>query len=215
MIRVVTVEREYGSGAAAISRAIADELGFKLWDNEINEEIARRVRCDVAVVARLESRCDPVYHRLMKAFMRGSYEPSMTAGLEHLDSERLSVLFTDLVTEIAAKGRCVIVGRGAPWFLRERNDAFHAFLYAPYPEKMRRTIEQGKTHAESEHLLATVDCERAAFVKKYYGKEWPDRHLYNLMLNTKVGDAVAVKLILDQIEMLNLISSRSVAFASR
>jgi cytidylate kinase len=204
MIRVVTIEREYGSGAAAISRAVAGELGFKLWDGEIDQEIARRVHCDVAVVEKLESRCDPMYHRLIRAFMRGSYEASMRPGLEHLDSERLSVLFTEIVAEIAASGRCVIVGRGAPWFLRARNDAFHAFLYAPYAEKLRRTVAQGKTRPQAEELLSTVDHERAAFVKKYYGKDWPDRHLYNLMLNTKVGDAIAVKLILDQIEMLNL-----------
>jgi cytidylate kinase len=205
MIRVVTIEREYGSGAAAISRAVADELGFKLWDREINEEIARRVHCDVAVLEKLESRCDPMYHRLINAFMRGSYEASMQAGLEHLDSERLSVLFTEIIAEIGAQGRCVIVGRGAPWFLRERSDAFHVFLYAPYAEKLRRTLAQGKTRTEADELLETVDRERAAFVKRYYGKDWPDRHLYNLMLNTKVGDAVAVKLILDEIEMIDLV----------
>ncbi len=213
MVRVVTIEREYGSGAAAISRAVADELGFQLWDREINQEIARRVKCKVEAVDRLESRPDPLYHNLMKAFMRGSFESRMESSdsLQHLDAERLSVLFTDIIGEIASKGRCVIVGRGAPWFLRDRDDAFHVFLYAPYGEKLRRTIAQNNTQEHAEALLENVDRERAAFVKKYYGKDWPDRHLYDLMLNTRSGDAVAVRLILDAIEMRNIKAMRSSA----
>ncbi|MCU1258349.1 MAG: hypothetical protein JWO80_1234, partial [Bryobacterales bacterium] len=187
-------------------------LGFRLWDREINEEIARRVRCSVATVDKLANRCDPMYHSLLKAFMRGSFEGSLQSGmLEHLDSERLSVLFTKVITEIAAKERCVIVGHGAPWFLRDRDDAFHVFLYAPYAEKFRRTLAQGKTREQTEELLETVDRDRAAFVKKYYGKDWPDRHLYHLMVNTTPGDAVAVKMILDEIEMLNIKAGSSMA----
>ena len=205
MIRVVTIEREYGSGAAAISRAVADELGFTLWDRDISLEIAKRQHCDVKAVERLESRPDPAYHRLIRAFMRGSFESSLQGGdLEVLDSERLSQLFTKVITEIAGKGQCVIVGRGASWFLRERADAFHVFLYAPHAEKVRRTLAQGISAAETDHLLETVDRDRAAFVKKYYGKDWPDRNLYHLWINTKVGDAVAVRTILDEIELLNI-----------
>ena len=205
MIRVVTIEREYGSGAAAIARAVAGELGFTLWDRDINLEIARRLHCDEKAVERLESRPDPAFHRLMRAFMRGSFEGSLTTGnLELLDSERLSHIFTEIITEIAGKGRCVIVGRGAPWFLRDRADAFHVFLYASYAEKTRRTLAQGVSATETEHLLQTVDRDRAAFVKKYYGKDWPDRNLYHLMINTKVGDAVAVRMILDEVELLNI-----------
>ena len=53
-------------------------------------------------------------------------------------------------------------------------------------------MDQGKSRGEAEHLLETVDRDRAAFVRKYYNKEWPDRHLYDMMLNTRAGyDAVA------------------------
>src|SRR5581483_3146264 len=100
-----------------------------------------------------------------------------TAGFELLDAEHLALLFEKVVTRIAEGGKCIIMGRGGPWFLRERTDTFHVFLYAPYPEKLRRIMEQGKSRQESEHLLETVDRDRAAFVKRYYNKDWPDRYL--------------------------------------
>ena len=213
MIKVITIEREYGCGAANIAGTIADRLGWKLWDQEITAEIARRLKCKHEMVAEREERCDSMFYRLIKAFMRGSFEARIdTADLEVLDAEHLAILFEKVVTQIAEGGNCVIVGRGANWFLRHRDDAFHAFLYAPYDEKMRRILAQGETEREAAHLLESVDSERAAFVRKYYGKIWPDRSLYNLMINTKVGDEAVVSAVLDVVDLLN---QRQPATASR
>jgi cytidylate kinase len=204
MIKVITIEREYGCGAAHIAGTIADRLGWKLWDQEITAEIARRLKCKHEMVAEREERLDSIYYRLMKAFMRGSFEPRIdTVGLEVLDAEHLAILFEKVVTDIAERGDCVIVGRGANWFLRHRNDAFHAFLYAPHDEKMRRVVAQGEKERDAAHLLESVDRERAAFVRKYYGKIWPDRSLYNLMMNTRVGDDAVIASILNVVDILN------------
>ena len=51
MIRVITLEREYGSGGADIARKIADRQGWKLWDQLLTNEIARRMGIDQTTVA--------------------------------------------------------------------------------------------------------------------------------------------------------------------
>jgi cytidylate kinase len=204
MINIITIEREYGCGAAHIAASIADRLGWKLWDQEITEEIARRLRCKKEMVAEREERCDSMFYRLIKAFMRGSFEARInTTDLEVLDADNLARLFEKVVNDIADRGHCVIMGRGANWFLRERKDAFHVFLYAPYEEKMRRTMAQGDSEREARHLLESVDSERAAFIRKYYGKTWPDRSLYNVMINTKVGDDAVIEALLDTVRALD------------
>ena len=210
MIRVITIEREYGSGAANIAAAIADRLGWKLWDQEISEEIARRLKCKKEMVQQREERLDPLYYRLIKAFMRGSFEPRVdTADLELLDAEHLAMLFDKVVNQIAEQGNCVIIGRGSNWFLRHRDDCFHAFLYAPYEEKFRRVLAQGESEREATHLLESVDRERAAFIRKYYGKDWPDRSLYNVMMNTVIGDDAAVDALLNMVDVVNRQHSRA------
>jgi cytidylate kinase len=214
MIKVITIEREYGSGAATIAAAIANRLGWKLWDQEITEEIARRLKCKKEMVQQHEERCDSMFYRLMKAFMRGSFEPRVdTADLELLDAEHLAILFEKVVNEIAAKGNCVIIGRGSNWFLRHRDDCFHAFLYAPYEEKLRRVLAQGESEKDARDLLETVDRERAAFIRKYYGKDWPDRSLYNVMMNTIVGDETAIESLLNMVDAVN--RHESVALSAR
>ena len=203
MISTIAIEREYGSGAAAIAKALASRLGWTLWDREITCEIARRLKCDEESVEKREERLDPTYYRLIKIFMRGSYEDSFTGGgLELLDAEHLARLFEDVVKKVASRGRSVIVGRGSPWFLRERPDTFCTFIYAPFEEKMRRLTAQGKSPKEAESLIETVDSERAAFVTKYYGKTWPQRDLYHLMVNSILGDDAVIDLILSGVKAL-------------
>jgi cytidylate kinase len=97
----------------------------------------------------------------------------------------------------------VIVGRGSQYFLQDRPDAYHVFVYAPLDEKIRLEQKNGKTALQARHLVETVDRERAAFIKKYFAKQWPNHSLYHLMVNSKIGDEVTVETILRAIECLN------------
>ncbi len=204
MIRIITIEREYGAGGAVIAEKLAARLGWKLWDQQLTAEIARIVQADQAAVQPLEERVDPLFYRLMKVFMRGSYERDLpVSNIEYLDSEKLVTLMSRLIEGAAAEGNCVIMGRGAPYILRDRAEAFHVFIYATAEEKMRRLREAGKTEAEAQELIASVDSERATFVKKYYCKDWPTRAFYHLMVNSKVGDEVVIDTILHEVRSLN------------
>jgi hypothetical protein len=52
-------------------------------------------------------------------------------------------------------------------------------------------------------LVSSIDEERVTFIRKPFGKEWPSRHLYHLMINSKVGDQAVLKTILDEVSTLN------------
>ncbi len=204
MTNVITIEREYGCGAGAIARNLANRLGWSLWDRELCSEIAKRLNTDADSVADREERLDPTFYRLVKVFMRGSYEESYSGkSLELLDAEHLSRLFEKVIADVASRGNCIIVGRAAPWFLRDRPGTFSVFLYAPQEDKIRRVMGQGKSRREAEHLVEEIDRERAAFVKKYYGKNWPTRELYHLMLNTIIGTDNTVKMILAEMDLFD------------
>jgi cytidylate kinase len=198
MIKILTVEREYGSGGGEIAQLLANQLGWKLWDQLLTEEIARLAECPKAVVECREERTDPLYYRLFKSFLRGSYEGSLNAHkLNVVDSECI-LKFTEKVVQDAAKtGNSVIVGRGSQHFLRSRPDTLRVFLYAPRENKVRRLLARGKSEKEAEQLVDTVDHERRDFIQKYFHVEWPDRAIYHTMINTALGDEAVVRMILD------------------
>jgi cytidylate kinase len=204
VIQTIAVEREYGSGAGGIAEKLADKLGWALWDQKITQEVAKRLKCDVKSVEAREEKPDSTFYRLMKIFMRGSYEERFSgSGTELLDAESLATLFEEVIIDVADRGPCVIVGRAAPWFLRERPDHMGIFIFAPHEEKLQRLLRLGKAEEEAEDLLEHVDEDRAAFVKRYYGKNWPQRDLYHLMINSKIGDDAVLDLIFHELEILN------------
>src|ERR1700757_1695834 len=197
MIKIIPIEREYGCGGGEIAQLLAKQLGWKLWDQLLTEEIARLAECPKAVVEVREERTDPLYYRLFKSFLRGSYEGSINAHkLKVVDSESI-MKFTERVVQHAAKaGNSVIVGRGSQQFLKNRSDTLRVFLYAPREDKVRRLLARGKSEKEAEHLVDTVDRERADFIQKYFPVEWPDRAIYHSMINTAIGDEMVVNTIL-------------------
>jgi cytidylate kinase len=204
MIRIVTIEREYGSGGGEIAQLVAKQLGWKLWDQLLTEEIARLANCPKAVVAEREERTDPLYYRLFKSFLRGSYEGSINAHkLNLVDSESILKITERVVQHAAKSGNAVIVGRGAQHFLRDRQDTLRLFLYAPREDKVGRLMARGKSEKDAQELVDTVDRERADFIQKYFHAEWPNRAIYHAMINTAISDETVVQMILDLTKTFN------------
>ncbi len=203
MIRTITIEREYGAGGGVIAKKLADRLGWKLWDQALTSEIARVAQVDHAVVKRMDERCDSMFYRLMKVFMRGSMEQSLPLrNMDHFDADSMVEFMRRVISGAASEGNSVIVGRGAPFLLRGRPDTFHVFIYAPHEEKIRRLREAGKSEDEATDEIESVDRQRVLFVRKYFGMEWPTRELYHLMINSKVGDEIVIDTILNGIHSM-------------
>jgi cytidylate kinase len=202
MFRIVTIEREFGSGGAKIAEQLAKRLGWKVWDHLLTEEIARIARVTPAAVKRCDERMDSRLHRLAKVFWRGSYERNTPLGSQVFDTDRMMAMVQDIMDRVSKEGNAVIVGRGAPYFLREHPDAFHVFLYAPRIEKIRRTVADGHTEQEAEEMVATIDRERMAYVKHYFNADWPTRSLYHVMLNTAVGNEPVVQTIIETMHLV-------------
>jgi cytidylate kinase len=197
VIRIITIEREFGCGAAQIAEKLAARLNWKLWDQLLTQEIARLANCRQSDVELHEERRDPLYRRLLKSFALGSYEGNLGVyPIETLDADSIAKLSERVVRQVADTGNCVIVGRGAQHFLQDRKDTLRFFLYAPKEDKIRRLITEGNTPQHAEALVDTVDRERAAFIRNYFHVEWPNLPIYHAMLNTMAGDETVVNVIL-------------------
>jgi cytidylate kinase len=202
MFRVITIEREYGCGAGAIAAQLAGHLGWKLWDQLLTEEIARLACVEPSAVKRCDERMDSRFHRLAKTFWRGSYERSSTLSGQMFDTDCMMEMMQETMNKIGQEGNAVIVGRGAPYLLRENPCAFHVFLYAPRSEKIRRIIADGHSEQDAVEQVDSVDRERIAYVKHYFNADWPTRSLYHVMLNTAVGNEPVVQTILDTMRLV-------------
>jgi len=165
MIRIITIEREYGCGGSVIAEKLAARLGWELLDRSLTDEIARIAQVTRATVEQREGHLDPLFYRLGKVFWRGSYERSLPVD-EHeaFDADSMVAIVQQVVEQAAATGNCVIVGRGSPYFLRDRADTLRVFLFAPREFKFRRVLTRTKNEAEANELLDSIDRDRKHFL---------------------------------------------------
>lgn len=204
IIQAVTIEREFGCGGSAIAAKLAELLGWKLWDHELTGEIARLTNSTPQAVEKREWKSDPAVYRVFKSFLRGAFEGGLppTDRLALLDARRIATVSQQVVQHALSGGPCVIVGRGSQFFLRDRKDVFRAFLYASRDFKIHRLITAGTPEDQAIEDVDTIDRDRAAFVKQYLKLNWPDRHVYDAMLNTERGDFFVAEILAHSVQQV-------------
>jgi hypothetical protein len=186
--RTLTVGREFGCASGDFARAMADRLGWKLFDRELIDEVARAAQLDPAACRHADEHADRWLHRIGKGLWSAAGEKGpATVPVSGPDADLMAEWTGRVIADLAAAGNCVLVGRGGNHILARRSDAFHVFLYAPFAWRLRRLEAQGMSHAAAEALLHRVDRDRAAYVRHYFQQDWPDRHGYHLMLNASLA----------------------------
>jgi cytidylate kinase len=187
MIQVITVEREYGSRGAEYAHHLAERLGWKLIDSCIIEDVARKAGVTPTLVKRCDERIDPWFYRFGKTFWLGSLE-RLPDDPKVFDSSRMVEFVKGYVQEQAAKGNCVVVGRGAACMLARSPGAYHVFVYASMPRKIEFIQQEFPEHAkDAEREIIATDRRRADYIRRFHQREWDDRKLYHLMMNSCMG----------------------------
>ena len=99
----------------------------------------------------------------------------------------------------ASNSSCVIVGRGADYILRKRDDVLNIFIKASMDYKVMISKEKHDlTNKEAKNILTKRDKERSKHYYFYTGQTRGDSKNYHLVLDSGVlGEETCVKLIVE------------------
>lgn len=188
-IRVITVEREYGSRGGEFAHDLANRLGWKLLDAELVAGAARSAGVPEETAAKYDDQLDPWYYRYGKVFWQESlYSSTSPCDDQIFDCERMYALIRKEIQEAARAGHCVIVGRGAACELAGRPECFHTFVYATMAAKKEWFAQSFPGNADrAEQEILARDKRRAAVIRRLYQQEWCARGLYHMLLNSAIG----------------------------
>jgi len=198
MFRVLTIAREYGSGGGLIGRSISEQLGWKLLDKAFIENTARAAKVDSELAQRLDERTDSWLERIGRQGLWRAFEGIVTVSpVDLFDAETMVGLAQNMIQEAYQRGNCVIVGRGAQCVLQDRQDVFHVFIYAPWPERVARIRGRLPGQTGIEELIRSMDRQRADYIRTYFRCNWMDPHLYHLMICSGLGEGQVESTIIE------------------
>ena len=178
--KVITVSREFGSGGRSIAKLVAENLGYDYYDSELVERVAEETGFARDYIADAGEYA-PGRSILSYAFSSGTAHSGSTMNA----NDYLWATQCRIITELAEKGNCVIVGRCADYILRDREDCLNVFIHADKDYKAKRIVElYGVTDKSPEKRLNEKDSKRRANYKYFTGREWGIPENYHICLNS-------------------------------
>ena len=206
MKKVITINRQYGSGGREIGRKLAEAYEVPFYDNEI---ISRAAKESGFAEAAFENAEEKATNSLLYSIAMGmnifSAQDIGYAGLS-LD-DRIFLAQANVVRKVAESGPCVIVGRCADYILREREDLINVFITAAVDFRIRRSIDIDMLpKAKAAEIVLKKDKTRANYYKYHVGERWDNVLNYDLAIRSDLtgidGTVTALKAYLDAIDSL-------------
>ena len=195
---IITISRETGSGGHTIGKMLAERLGYDFYDKEIITEIAIEMNVDEKLISdNGESMSDATYMDMVSGFVPFSRK-------ERVPFEEIKGAQDKLLTQIAERGNCIIVGRGADYIFANRKDAFHVFIHADMDHRVARVQRHDGITGQDKRIrreLEVKDHSRGMYYQYFTGREWGKVGNYNLSIDTSVFTKTqAVELIMAALE---------------
>lgn len=183
MKKIVTISREFGSGGRTIGKMVAEKLGYAFYDTEIIDQVVSDTGLSREIVERYDE-----YATHKNSFL---YSIAVNAGGDNYSglsfANRVQVAQVNLIKKLADEGNCVIMGRGADYILREREDCLNVFVRANMDFRAKHVLETyGETDVKIEDRLHDKDVRRKVFYRSFAMREWGACENYNLMLDSGV-----------------------------
>lgn len=175
--RIITISREFGSGGRTIGKQAADKLGIPCYDAELIHKISQESGFTEGYVQEAGEYAPGGF--LSSAFADRLFGPTNGDYLWNIQYQ--------IITELAEKGPCVIVGRCADYILQDKADCLKVFIHADMNYRAERIVkEYGEQEASPEQRLRDKDKRRAAYHRFYTNMKWGHAQNYHLCLDSGI-----------------------------
>lgn len=190
--KIITISRQYGSGGRIVGKLLAERLGVPFYDNELISLAAEKTGLSKECFVNAEETST------------GNLFLSLTTLTPSIESfglpfnEKIFLVQSQIIKEVAEKGSCVIVGRSADYVLSDMENCVHLFLQADLKDRINRAIAHyGLPEKNAESTVIKTDKRRANYYNYFTGLKWGKAENYDLILNTSRMD---LEKIVDVIE---------------
>ena len=194
----ITMARQLGSGGSCIAQQVAKRLGYAFIDRQILEQAAKVLEIEESEVESREGRLQSFWEKWVSGFAMGAPCTLYPAPLRWVSDEHLEQIERRLVTELAVKGNCVVLGRGGFHVLRGKVRLVNVMVHAPLEFRVERVmnIYHARNKTEAAHLIERSDHDRRRYVRAFTGRDWFDCRNYHLTIDTgKIDFASAGEMI--------------------
>lgn len=191
---VIVIGRQFGSGGHDIGQALAKQLGYDFYDNEIISMAAGSTGYDPEFIKNNEENLTNglLYDLMSQMYI---YSSNKEAPRDEIFESEANV-----IRSLVQKGNCVIIGRCADQILHNRPNTLKVFLHAPESYRVQRIMQnENLTQAAATHKIHKMDRRRADNYAYFTRAIWGHAVNYDLTLDTSIGEENVIHLIIQRL----------------
>jgi hypothetical protein len=198
---IVTISRQLGSQGDLIAGRVAAAMGLLLVDREYTLRAALAAGVPAQSLHKLMyegglSLAGQIMDSLGSTPSERPARPAPSPGpLEGIFTPMLapsSINLEDgvqaigrIIIELASRRDVLVLGQGGQIWLRNRQDACHVQVVAPYNLRIEQvSARENLSRTAARRLVRTSDQARAEYLARYHGVNWLDPLLYHCVINT-------------------------------
>ena len=189
---IITVSRQFGSGGHEIGAKLARELNLPFYDKEIVEMSAKQSGMSEEVFRELD---ETATHSILYSIATGAYimgaRSTGITGLTDLDvplQDKLFIIESDIIRDIARKGSCIIVGRASDYILKDNPNCYNIFIHAKLQNRVNRIAQLYNLPLDkAEKLVAKTDKRRINYYNYYTDRKWGAADNYHISIDSGIG----------------------------
>ena len=181
---VIVIGRQYGCGGHDIGKKLAEKFGYEFYDQEIIQMIAGTTGMTSEFIRQKEESMTNslLYDFVNQMYLYGKEE-------EEAPKDKIFEVESKVIRELAAKGKCVIIGRCSDYVLRENEKTLKLFFTAPLEVRAKRIMERlNISKKEAEQVIRKEDRRRADNYRYYTGRVWGSAANVDLTFNTAMDE---------------------------
>ncbi len=178
---LITITTGLGCSGSEVAERVAKELNIVVYDDDRMQQEALKMGFSSQDVARFEQSVPGFLIRLLRR------RPA-----EYLE------LMASAVYEVARRGEGIIIGHGAPYFLKDFSCALHVRIHASEKFRVDRLVVQKKVNEEeAQKLIKKADADLKGFLQFSFQIDLNDLSLYDAVINvSKIGiDCAAAQIV--------------------
>lgn len=195
---IITIARQFGSGGRAIGKQLAEDLCIPFYDKDLIQLAAKKSGIEEHLFENADETPSNNFWDTL-ASNANLFGNKLLTFNDMPMNDKLFVIQSNIIKDVAAKGSCVIVGRCADYILRNEEGLTHLFIHSSEEDKLDRVINSyGIPEKDAKVTMTKTDKKRASYYNYYADGKWGRAENYDLSLNTSaIGIEGAVRLIKD------------------
>ncbi|EET60777.1 hypothetical protein BRYFOR_07240 [Marvinbryantia formatexigens DSM 14469] len=196
-MKILAIEREFGSGGREIGMKVAQEAGIPYYDTNLLIEAAKRYDISIGDLEDYDEKgCGSLIYNLVMA-------ANCLQGEEASEVYKIQSGVKETIRKLGAEGPAVFIGRCATEIFKYHENVVRVYIYSSNVQKKVNRIMQTEHVSEEDarRLMDKKDRCRRNYFHFFTGSDWRDRKNYDLELNTgMLPTGECVRILLDMIQ---------------